>query len=163
MISPYFLQLKHHHNIYNKCRDAWRRRTVWSLMVVKNGAIGFACSTFLIPGKHGAWARGAALAQIGWCCIPMAMASKWVKVWWLFGSEGLAVKVWWFVWCWVQPMLVVGWSFLSCLANPAWNDVWNKRLINGMSVPHFLQPTAIWWRLVWWLYVTLLLESLLVI
>ena len=28
MISPYFLKLKHHHIIYNKCRDAWRQRAV---------------------------------------------------------------------------------------------------------------------------------------
>ena len=142
MISPYFLRLQHHRIIYNKCRGAWRRRAVRSLSVVESGAIGFACTIFLFREEHGAWTRGAALAQIGWRRIPTATASKREKVWWLFWSEGLAVKVWWFVLCRVWPMLVVGCYFLSCPVKPAWNDVWNKWLINGTSVLHFLQPSA---------------------
>ena len=138
MISPYFLQLKHHHIIYNTCRDALMWRAVWSLMVIENGAIGFACMIFLIPGEHRLWTQGAALAQIGWRCIPMAMASKRIKVWWLRGSKGLAVKVWWFIWCWVWPMLVVGCYLLSGPVKPAWILFG----LNGMSVSHFLQPTA---------------------
>ena len=97
---------------------------------------------FFDSAEHGAWMQGTALEQIGWCRIPTAMANKQVKVWWLFGSEGWAVKVWWFMWCQVWPMLVVGCYFLSCPVKPTWNDVWNKWLINGTSVSHFLQPSA---------------------
>ena len=65
MISPYFLQVKHHRIIYKKCRCAWRRRAVRSLSVVESGVIGFACTIVLFREEHGAWTRGAALAQIG--------------------------------------------------------------------------------------------------
>jgi hypothetical protein len=65
VISPYFLQLKHRCITYNKCRNVQRQQAVGSLMVVENGAIGFARMIFLIPGKHEAWTRGAAFAQIG--------------------------------------------------------------------------------------------------
>ena len=112
MISPYFLWLKHHRIIYNKCRDAWRWRAVWSLLVVESGAIGVVCMIVLFREEHGAWTRGAALAQIGWHHLSTATASKREKVWWLFGSEGLAVTVWWFVLCRVWPMLVIGWDWM---------------------------------------------------
>jgi hypothetical protein len=65
MISPYFLRLQHHLIIYNKCRGAWRRRVVRSLLVVESRAIGFACTIVLFREEHGAWTRGAVLAQIG--------------------------------------------------------------------------------------------------
>ncbi len=142
MISPYFLRLQHHCIIYNKCRGTWRRQAVRSLPVVESGVIGFTCTIVLFREEHGAWTRGAALAQMGWRRIPNAMARKREKVWWLFGSEGLTVKVWWFVRCRVWPMLVVGCYFLSCPVKPAWNGVWNKWLINGTSVLHFLEPSA---------------------
>ena len=142
MISPYFLWLKHNRIIYNKCRGTWRRQAVRSLLVVESRAIGSACTIVLPWEEHGAWTQGTALAQIGWHRILTATASKQEKVQWLFWSEGLEVKVWWFVLWRVRPMLVVGGYFLSCPVKPAWNDVWNKWLINGMSVSHFLEPSA---------------------
>ena len=87
---------------------------VRSLVVVENGAIGFTCMFFysgnitMASTEHGRepqWTRATVLAKRGWCCIPPVMDSK-------------RVKVWWFVWCRVWPMLMVG-----CLLDAIFYDI----------------------------------------
>ena len=70
----------------------------------------------------------------------MATASKQEKVWWLFGSEGIVVRI---VSCLADACRLdeIGCYFLSGPVRPAY-DVCNKRLINGTYVSHFLQPSA---------------------
>jgi hypothetical protein len=87
-----------------------------SLMVVENGAIGFACMIFSIPAISPWRAQSMDASHSGrqpqhwqkrgWCHISTVMGSKRVKVWWL-------------VWCPVWTLLMV-----QHLLDAIFYDVW---------------------------------------
>ena len=90
-------------------------QVVPSLMVVENGAIGFACTFFysgdiaaasMERGRKPQQMRATALAKRGWCHMSTVMGRKQVKVWWL-------------VWCRVWPTLMVG-RLLDVILYYAW-------------------------------------------